>query len=142
MRFQFQNGINFLLDTQDSELSALAKDLIFVDKPAGVRTAKLIQYYEQQLGQKLFSLNKLSKNTTGALALSFKKQSFSNDELSGIGFNKIANLLPFYFENSRGICLSKNDEQNIQKSKAFEQQCPVVLQNLSSFLILQIKKKK
>lgn len=73
-------------------------------------------------------------------ALSFKKQSFSNDELSGIGFNKIANLLPFYFENSRGICLSKNDEQNIQKSKAFEQQCPVVLQNLSSFLILQIKK--
>ncbi|MDD2438153.1 MAG: hypothetical protein PHF73_11225 [Massilibacteroides sp.] len=70
--------------------------------------------------------------------LNFKKKSFSNDKLEGIGCTKITNLFPFYFENARQICLT--EESDIQLSKAYEQACIQVLQQISNFMIPQNQK--
>ncbi|WP_321517164.1 hypothetical protein [uncultured Bacteroides sp.] len=72
--------------------------------------------------------------------LSFKKQSFLNDKLEGIGYEKIAKLLPFYFENARITCLDKEDESTIQISKAFEQACKEVLSKIETYCVPQIQK--
>ncbi|MDK2978897.1 MAG: CRISPR-associated protein Csh1 [Bacteroidales bacterium] len=70
--------------------------------------------------------------------LKFKKKSFINNKLEGYGYTKIINLLPFYFENARQICLT--EENDIQLSKAFEQVCIEVLQQIKNFMMSQIQK--
>jgi CRISPR-associated protein Csh1 len=72
--------------------------------------------------------------------INFKKQSFTNDKLDGLGYEKIIKLFLFYFDNARTICLDKEDESTIQLSKAFEQICIEVLQNIGLFLMQQIQK--
>lgn len=72
--------------------------------------------------------------------ISFKKKSFANDKLEGVGYQKIANLLPSYFNNTRATCLKNANETLKQLSKAFEQICYDVLQQLSVFTLSQMQK--
>lgn len=70
--------------------------------------------------------------------VNFKKKSFVNDKLDGIGSQKIINLFSSYFENARQTCLT--NETTIQLSIAFEQVCIEVLQQLNNYLIPQAQK--
>lgn len=70
--------------------------------------------------------------------LNFKKKSYSNDKLEGIGYTKITNLFPFYFENARQTCLT--EESDMQLSKAYEYACMEVLQQISNFTMPQYQK--
>ncbi|WP_418892655.1 hypothetical protein [Limibacterium fermenti] len=72
--------------------------------------------------------------------VTFKKKSFQNSKLEGIGTDKVTSLFSYYFENARAICLNDNDEISIQKSKAFEQVCYEVLTNINDFLIPEKQK--
>ncbi len=72
--------------------------------------------------------------------VNFKKQSFVNEKLEGMRYEKITKLLPFYFENARTICLDKDNESDIQLSKTFEQSCIEILRDISNFSIPQMQK--
>lgn len=72
--------------------------------------------------------------------LSFKKKSFTNDKLEGVGYQKIGSLLPYYFNNAQNTCLKNADETLKQQSLAFEQVCYEVLQQLSVFSTPQKQK--
>lgn len=72
--------------------------------------------------------------------VSFKKKSFINDKLEGTGCEKITNLFSSYFDNAREICLKKADETLKQLSRAFQQVCREVLENIHNFSIDQWQK--
>lgn len=62
-------------------------------------------------------------------AISFKKEKLNNPKLHGEYFDKITNLLPFYFEKSISECL-ENEEEQKQIVIAFKNQLIQILKNL------------
>lgn len=95
-----------------------------------------IQYenYGRRVGwnmNKVLDSKKLS--SCSPFILSFKKKTLTDNTLEGTGYQKIDNLLPSYFKKARDICLKNADETLKQLSKAFEQVCSEVLQQLTVF---------
>jgi CRISPR-associated protein Csh1 len=73
-------------------------------------------------------------------AISFKLKSLSNEKLEGTREEKILNLLKFYFENTHNLCLSKEDETLIQKSKSFQNIIPEIFNIISNTTISTLNK--
>ncbi len=67
--------------------------------------------------------------------ISFKKEKLQNPKLEGESFEKITNLLPFYFQKSLVECLDKGDKAKKQIIKMFEK---FLTKNLSKIEEMEI----
>jgi CRISPR-associated protein Csh1 len=74
-------------------------------------------------------------------SISFKKEKLDNPKLDGEYFDKITNLLYFYFEKSFTECFDSDKEELIQIAIAFKNQLIQILPQLNNFqYFLEMKK--
>lgn len=147
-KVQPSNGLHILieLDTEGRWMNKSPQrniDYAFYDEKTEpnklLRELSKLEMYGNRIGttmNKVFDKEKQIFSCSPYI-LKFKKKSFFNNKLKGSGCTKIINLLPFYFENARQTCLT--EENDIQFSKAFEQVCTEVLQQINNFMMPQIQ---
>jgi len=75
--------------------------------------------------------------------LSFKKEKLENEKIVGKNFDKIKNLLPYYFEKSIQECLEKNEKSEILENKinSFKEFILKELRNIDKYEIFNEMKK-
>jgi CRISPR-associated protein Csh1 len=107
-----------------------------------LQNALLYEEYGERIGTSMNKVLDKKKQifTCSPYIVGFKKQSTKNDKLEGKGFDKITNLLNFYFDTAISTCIEKEDESSIQKVKAFKTILPDVLNLINKLTIIKQSK--
>ena len=98
--------------------------------------SSIIEYeqYGVRIGTNMNKVFDKKKQITSCspFMISFKKEKLSNSKLEGVGWNKILNLLEYYFNKSIDECLDKEDETIIQNVNTFKLALSQILPQLEN----------